>query len=415
MWIEVIAIGDEILKGDVINSNASFISEHLKKKGYLTARHKVISDDLSSLQEELKETFEKADLVITTGGLGPTLDDLTKKGVAEFFSSELIYNEDVAKDLKKRYANLSSIQEQSMVPAKAAVMQNTVGTAPGFIFQQDNQCLIVLPGVPKEMEQMLLDQALPYIEKHFLLAEKMYTDFLHICQLSEIHVDEKLRKLKEIDPEVAIGIYPKLGLLHVTFTVSAKNASDAENKIKPLKEKLISDLSTYVYFTESGKIEEALHEELTERKKTFAIAESCTGGLLSSRVTSLSGASVYFWGSVVVYSNEAKQKVLNVSSKTLSEKGAVSVETVEEMAKGLLNVSNVDYAVTISGIAGPDGGTPQIPVGTVCIAIAERGKKIHSGIIYRKRDRYSVMDSTANFVFSSLWRLIVHNCNPEFS
>lgn len=413
MRLEVISIGSEILKGSTINSNAAFISSELRKKGYMVDQHIVLPDSPSIVKEELKKALDRSDVVITTGGLGPTLDDLTKKIMTDLFQSKMRLDEAVQKDLTKRFPGGSSIQEQATVPENAEIMLNTVGTAPGFIFTENSSSMIVLPGVPKEMKEMFLKDALPFIEKHFILDTKLYMETVHICLLPEVQIDAFLRKLNEEDSSVEIGIYPSLGLLRITFTVK-DTEEKAKKRIAPLREKLIKAFSSYVFDAPNGNIEEAVHQIFIENGLMLGAAESCTGGALAAALTAIPDSSKYFLGSIVSYSNLLKEKALEVTSETLETYGAVSDETVQEMIKGVFRICSSDYAVAISGIAGPSGGTEEKPVGTVYIAIGSKGNAIFSGKIMAQGDRASIIEYTIHFALSSLWRYVVFKEPPTF-
>jgi len=402
MQIEVIAIASEILSGQVLNTNASFISQKLRDKGYQTHKHSVIEDNNESIKEGVLKALVKADLIIISGGLGPTLDDITKQVVSELFHSPLVFDEEVAKDLRARFQDLSLLEDQMMRPEKAKIMRNSIGTAPGFIFSEGDMHVLLLPGVPWELEKMFVDSALPHIEEHFPLDEPIYSLDLHTSLLSEPRVDQVLRKIQKINDAVQIGIYPNLNLVDITLTAKTKE------DIKPLEEALAKELGTYLF--EGDSIEKALHEELTLAGKTFAVAESCSGGRIASRITQIPDCSKYFLGSVVSYSNEMKEKALGVK---IEKEGAVSETVVLQMVKGIHEMTRADFSAAVSGIAGPGGAEGDKPVGTVWIAL-KAGEKVYSGKMQFSGDRKSIIEMTANFVFASLYRLIKYNTEPEF-
>lgn len=409
MKIEILAIAEEILKGYTINTNASFLSKELQRRGYFVTRHTVLPDISEVMEEGFHEALKRSDVVITTGGLGPTSDDLTKRVLARIFSSPLEFNEEIAEDLKKRYEKLPSIEEQSTVPTKAHLLKNRVGSAPGFAFSEKGKTLIALPGVPREMEDMFLKEAAPYVEKHHPLREKIFVEEIYFALLSEIPVDRFIAS--ELDPKhgIEVGIYPSLGVLHVTFSGKDKAM------LLSIKEKVKKEFHSHFFESSSGLLEESVHKLFISKKKTLALAESCTGGAIAKRLTALPGSSEYFLGSVVSYSNEMKESLLQVDPKTLKEKGAVSLETVSQMVKSLFNTTSCDYALAVSGIAGPTGGSNEKPVGTIYIALGERnGITLAGRIQSRGRTRLNIIDYTSNFCLFSLLNYLESHIPPMF-
>jgi nicotinamide-nucleotide amidase len=346
--IEIVSIGDELLRGAHPNTNASFISQMLFQHGWKVSRIITVADNPLALKSVLSESLERAQVVITTGGLGPTLDDVTRPVAAELFDSDFHFNEVVAAHLTVRYGKqLLSLEDQATIPEKALPLLNEIGTAPGLIFHGEKNFLICLPGVPMELEQMFLTQVIPYLLQVAPPAEKKFSETLHFCALTESDVDKVLQTLDVSDMEV--GIYPGYG--KVTLVVFAQE----KQKLEHLKKVLESAFSTHLFHSENGKIEEAIQKWMVANKKTLSLAESITGGKVGAAITAIAGASQYFLGSLVVYSNEMKEKILHLSKATLKEHGAVSNEAVKEMAQNLLRITGSDYGIAISGIAGPSG------------------------------------------------------------
>lgn len=406
MKIEVVTIGNEVLAGFTINTNAAFIGQELFKLGLSPSRQTSLPDDPEILREGLSEAIACNNLVITTGGLGPTCDDLTRNIVAELFDSGLRFDEETAQDLKKRYGDLMiSLEDQATVPVKAMLLKNNLGTAPGLIFHQ-NSTMICLPGVPAELRAMFADQVIPFLLKHFVTEEKDYRKTLNLFGLSESSVDPTLRALQIKYPKITYGIYPAQGLLTVSLTSRARNEQEAEKALKGPLEALTEEFADHVYVSSSGKIEEAVHNYFIQNGLTLSVAESCTGGTLSSRLARLAGASQYFLGSVVSYSNKMKETVLNVPADILEEKGAVSEEVVGLMANSILNITGSDYSLAVSGIAGPTGGTPEKPVGLVYCAIGRKGKAPIVWKIQAHGNRDSIIDRSVNELLSKLWKLV---------
>lgn len=399
MYAEVVAIGDEVLRGSIVNSNAAFISRALLGIGWSVNRHTALSDHSEELKINLQEALERSSIVIATGGLGPTFDDVTRQAAAALFSSDFHYDEEVASDLSRRFGpNLTSLKDQATLPVKAKVLLNRVGTAPGLVFHQDKQTLILMPGVPLEMQAMCEEQVIPFLLETFPNQGKFYQEVVSICLLPESSIDPLLRELKATDPHVQIGIYPSHGLLSVSFT------ADKQERIAPLKERLVAQFKTYVYPSVSGKIEEAVHAECKKRKKTLAFAESCTGGMIAEKITTLPGASDFFLGSLVAYSNQLKTSLLSVSEDTLKKYGAVSKETVKEMLEGLFKVTHADFGIAVSGIAGPAGGSPEKPIGTIWAAIGEKGRDPDIFTFRAKGNRQAIILYTTQYLLAALWR-----------
>jgi nicotinamide-nucleotide amidase len=404
MKIILIAIGNEILSGHTVNTNATFLSQELLKNGYSINQHLVIQDDKKIIQKVLKAAIKKYDLVIVTGGIGPTIDDKTKAVLAEIFSSPVKLNEEIYADLLTRYPHLKTLQEQANIPEKAYCFKNSLGTAYGMAFNEGGKYLLSLPGVPQEMKEMFIKEALPFILEKFPLQKKIYEKNLYFSILEEITVDPLLRKLEQENPDIQIGIYPSYGYLHVRLSCLAKNSIKAEKKLTSVFNTIKEEWKDYFYSETSSDISLALHQELINRQEKIALAESCTGGLIASSIAQHPGASTYFLGSFVVYANEMKKNLLNVQKSTLENYGAVSKETVKEMLEGIFNHTSATWALAISGIAGPTGETPGKPVGTLCIGIAQKNGSMDMKEIHFKGTREMVMLYGKNYALSLLYQ-----------
>jgi len=408
MKIEVITVGNELLSGKTINSNAQYICKTLFKHGYQSHYGSVLPDEKSELQKGIKKALDRANVLIITGGLGPTIDDNTKSIVCDLLKIPIKYREDIAIDIKKRFGNISSLEEQSTVPQSGYIFKNEIGTAPGFAFIYSGKAIILLPGVPLELIDMFEKHALLFIQKHFPIKEKVYQEIINFCLLPEIKIDAAIRVCK-VPEDVTLGIYPSHGIVSVTITTKAKQQSEANKKIQDVKKQLLLDLQDYVFPSQNSKIEEAIHDVLFVRDEKIAFAESCTGGALSYKITSIPGSSKYFLGSFITYSNDLKKNILNVSDKTLKEKGAVSIQTVKEMVEGVFNLTDATYAIAISGIAGPGGATDEKPIGTICIAVGKRDDVIDAGILHFEGNRSLIVEHTTNIALGILYRRIAHN------
>lgn len=403
MNIEVVAIGNEILKGVVVNTNAAEIGQAIVKEGHSISRQTSLPDDPIVLKKGLEEALARSQFVIATGGLGPTCDDLTRDVAAEIFESDFYYDEGLAEDLKRRYGKLMiSLEHQATVPKKAMLLKNPVGTAVGLVFKSKTSTLALLPGIPREMRVMLTEQLIPYIKEHFPHPKKYVSRSLHFFQLSESSVDPLLRELQKRYPEVEFGIYPSHGTISIHVSVSSIDEDTGEKLLDPVVKSIESKFAKHLFHSHSGKIEEAIYSLFTKNQWTLSTAESCTGGSVAARLTRVAGASEYFLGSVVSYSNQLKRDLLGVSEKLLIEKGAVSEDVVIAMAMGILERTQSDYSIAVSGIAGPSGGSEDKPVGTIWAAFAGRGRKPCAWRFQAKGTRDMIIEWCVNAVLGKL-------------
>ncbi|MCB1084583.1 MAG: nicotinamide-nucleotide amidohydrolase family protein [Chlamydiia bacterium] len=405
MSIEILSIGNELLSGQTQNTNVSTIGQFLLERGFKISRVTYLPDEREVLKEGIEEAMERSPFIITTGGLGPTLDDLTRGIVADIYHTKLVRFPEWAKVLTERYGReFKALEDQSTQPEGATLIHNPIGTAPGLIMK-GTSTLFVLPGVPSQMEVML-----PAVvdDLSSRIKEKKALNCLYLALLSEQDVDPTLRVLEKEHPEVEIGICPGYGTLSLYL-----QASDPSH-FPPVKSKLLEKFPFHLFSESDKRIEVALHEWMVKNKKTLALGESCTGGKMAETLTAHPGASDYFLGSIVSYSNQLKRSALGVKESTLKTFGAVSQETVEEMAAGVLKLTNADYVITVSGIAGPDGGTPDKPVGTVWAAI-KTPEKTFTGKVPSKpsvRLRNVLIRYSTTYLFVSLWRYLTYHIEP---
>lgn len=401
--IEVVAIGNELLKGLIVNTNAAEIGKSLFAAGYLCQRHSVLPDAKQLLKQGLSECLQRNDIVLTTGGLGPTCDDTTRQAAAELFNSDFVLDESIAADLKKRYGDLPiSLQDQATVPTKAAVIRNPLGTAPGLIFNDGKKILILMPGVPPEMRAMLKDQVIPYLLKNHPPASSLASASAYFFLLSESAVDPAIRSLEKRFPDVEFGIYPSQGTLTVTATIDTNRVKNGLSIVKNAIDELKNGFAKNTFTSTSGSIEEAIQDLFIQNKWTLSVAESCTGGAIAAKLTKIPGSSNYFLGGIISYSNGLKESLLKVPSDTLKSKGAVSEETVAAMAIGALNATGSTFSIAITGIAGPAGGTPEKPVGTVWIAIAKQGHPPYCRILHARGNREMNIERSVNAALAEL-------------
>ena len=377
MKAEIIAVGTEILLGDIVNTNAQFISKELASIGIDVFRQEVIGDNEDRLFEMLDEALKRSDIVITTGGLGPTGDDLTKETACKYFGMNLVLHQKSLEELKKYFARLNkeiteSNLKQVYFPKESIVLPNPNGTAPGAILEKDNKFIIILPGPPKEMKPMFLNHV-----KKFLSAKgngMIVSKVIRILGIGESFAAEKLKDL--IDESINPTIAPYAKDEDVIFRITAKADTEEEGfkLIEPVKNQVIERFGSDYYADDEETIEQVVGKMLVEKKLKIATAESCTGGMIASRLISYPGISEVFLEGAVTYSNEAKVRTLNVKQETLDEFGAVSQETAKEMAEGIAKRAGADISVVTTGIAGPGGGTEDKPVGLVYIGVFFNGK-----------------------------------------
>ena len=375
MVCEILSVGTELLMGQVANTDAQYISQRLSALGTSVYRHTVVGDNVNRLRDALREAFERADIVITTGGLGPTEDDLTKETVAEHFGLELYEDEDSLLRLKRMFERFRKPMtdnnlKQALIPVGAIVMPNDRGTAPGCIIEKDDKIAAVLPGPPREMKDMFEKQLFSYLQKKSNTV--LVSRYLHIFGVGESTIETVLQDLFHLG-NPTLALYCTTAECTARLSVMCRREEDAAAVLDPVEKEIRARLKSAVYaegLTET--MPSTVYKMLKERGKRVSFAESCTGGLLSASIVDLPGASDVFDMSFVTYANEAKERMLGVKHTTLLEKGAVSRECAREMAMGALLSSNADYALSVTGIAGPGGGTDEKPVGLVYIGIADR-------------------------------------------
>ena len=381
MKAEIITIGDEILIGQIVDSNSAFIAKELNDVGVSVVQITTTSDDAESIINSIKQAEQRAEIIILTGGLGPTKDDITKLTLAKYFNTKLVFNQDVYNHVEKllsgRGITMNDLNgKQAYVPENCEIMFNNVGTAPGMLFNQNAKVYISMPGVPFEMKHIITDRLIPFIKQNYITEEIVHKTVM-TQGIPESHLAEKIEDWENNLPqEIKLAYLPQPGIVRLRLTARGKDRGRLNSLIENRVEELQKIIPEAVYGFNEEKIELAVYKLLKKQNKTMATAESCTGGNISALITSIPGSSAVFKGSVIAYSNEIKHKFLNVSENILEMHGAVSQQTVEEMCKGLLNTFETDYAISVSGIAGPDGGTKEKPVGTIWICVASKHRLI---------------------------------------
>ena len=381
MQAEIVSIGTELLLGKTVNTNATYLSKKLAGLGIDLFYQTTVGDNIVRLFTVFKRAMHRSDIIIATGGLGPTVDDLTLEVIAQATQKKLILNPTVLKDIRdhfhKRHISMPKANlRQALIPERAQVLKNEVGTAPGLIIPFDKKVLIALPGVPQELKPMMERDVIPYLAKNFAGEWVIVSRTIRTCGLAESQVNQKVKDILKLKPPITVGIYAHTESVDLNITAKAKNRRQAEKLIFPVERKIHSRLKRHIYAKDNQTLEEVVARALNKTKRSIAVAESCTGGLISKRLTNISGSSKYFPLGLVVYSNRAKQTLLGVSSETLKKSGAVSKEAVKALAKNIKELAKTDLGLGITGIAGPTGGTKEKPVGLVYIALATP-RKIH--------------------------------------
>lgn len=395
MKAEIIGIGTELLLGEILNTNTQYISKKLAELGIDVYYHTVVGDNPKRLEESFESAFGRVDLVITTGGLGPTQDDLSKNVAAKYFNKKMELNHESLKLIQDYFKRTNRVmpksnEKQAYFPEGSIILKNNNGTAPGYILESNDKIIIQLPGPPKEMQPMSEESVIPYLNKFndYVLESKV----VRVFGLGESSSEELISDLIENQSNPTIGTYGIPGGCRFRITAKAKNSEEALSLIKPVEEAMRERFKENVYGVNDESIEEVVAKLLIEKNLTISTAESCTGGMVSSALINYPGISQVFMQGVTTYSNESKMKLLNVKAKTLEKFGAVSNETAAEMAEGIAKIAGTNIGISTTGIAGPDGGTEEKPVGLVYLGLYIDGdvktKKIK--IANMKNDRNSI-------------------------
>ena len=381
MKTEIITIGDELLIGQVVNTNSSWIAERLNLSGIEVCRITTIADDKDEIFNLLDASAKRSDVVITTGGLGPTNDDITKQTICEYFNTELILNEKALKHIEELFSirgfRLTEInRKQAEIPAKCTPIENIHGTSPGIWFEEKGKIFVFVPGVPFEMKQMLEDTIIPKL-KNMFIDETIVHETVLTQGVGESFLSEKIKEWENKLPEnIKLAYLPSPGLVRIRLTAKGKSKNELIKIIDFQISELCKIIPEYVFGYDDDTLEKIIGKILLKNGATLSTAESCSGGYIAHKITSVPGSSQYYKGSVVSYSNEIKEKFLEVQKESLIEHGAVSEVVVKEMAKAIQKKFDTDYAISTSGIAGPGGGTAEKVVGTTWIAVASPNKVI---------------------------------------
>jgi len=403
MNVEIISIGDELLIGQTINTNSSWMGEQLSLIGASVYQITAITDDENHILETLERAAEKVNVVLITGGLGPTKDDITKHTLCKFFGSELLFNKEVFSKLETFFRSrglemLDVNKDQAMLPTNALVLENTRGTASGMWFEKDDVIYVSMPGVPYEMKGIMRDHVLPRLRKDFIKNTVVHRTVKTIG-IGESFLAEKIElwenSLKKVN--IKLAYLPSPGVVKLRLSGYGEDKSKVLASISNKINELTTMVGDYTYGYEKEELNQLVGDLLLESAKTLSTAESCTGGYIAHLITSVSGSSAYFKGSVIAYNNAVKVAQLRVKQIDINRNGAVSQEVVEQMAIGAIKEFETDYSIATSGILGPDGGSDEKPVGTIWIAVASRfgviSEKIQLGKSRRRNTQIAALIS----------------------
>ncbi len=374
--VEILAIGTELLLGNIVNSNAQWLADQLAIIGLAHYRQSVVGDNMKRLKEIIIESSQRSKILITTGGLGPTLDDLTTEAIAQSFQTNLVEHKHILEDIKKKFNDLDSLPKsnlkQILLPEGAKVLPNPLGTAPGMIWSpKDNFTIITFPGVPSEMKKMWEETAKPWLLENHPSGKTFTSKTIRVAGIPESALTEKISDLLTKE-NPTIAPYASLGEVKLRITAQAKTTQEANKIIKPIEHELEKRIGLNIFGRNNESLASSVVDLLRERRETISLAESCTGGQLSSAFTSIPGASDVFLGGIIAYNNFIKENILKVPINLLQQHGAVSSPVAKSMANKTRHLFNSDWSIAISGIAGPSGGSNSKPVGRVEIFISSQ-------------------------------------------
>lgn len=417
MKATILNIGDELLIGQVVNTNASRMSQMLIGVGIDVCGTYVIGDNADNIRNYLRHCIDRSDVVLITGGLGPTKDDITKKTLCEFFGSELYENEEALANVRRIFESrgyeLTPInRQQSWVPRCCTMINNVLGTAPCMWFEYEGKVIVSLPGVPFEMVNLMETEIVPRLQKHFC-TDQIINKNLLVQGIGESFLSDMIESWELALPKtIRLAYLPQAGMVKLRLT--ARGGHDDLALLQSQIDKAVSELypiaGQYIVGEDMESLPELVAYTMKRYGKTLATAESCTGGQLAQQLTAMAGASEYYRGGVVAYSNEVKECALGVSHETLLAHGVVSEETVREMVEGVRKRLGADYAVATTGVAGPGGGTPEKPVGTVWIGVASEKQTVARLLKFGDR-RAQTIDRTCFTVWSELIKMVKEECH----
>lgn len=381
MKCTILSIGDELLIGQTLNTNAYWMSQKMNEIGIDVIHHVSLSDEKSDIINCLNDALAASQVILITGGLGPTSDDITKEVLCEYFGGKLVFNEEAFRNIERIFASRKRLINEASrrvayLPDVCKVIPNSNGTAAGMIFTKDGKTVVSMPGVPYEMKGMIIEGVVPYLKEQyqlpFILHSNILTAGVGETQLADSLVDFEQHK----DPRIKLAYLPNVGKVRLRLTIKLDDKDELQAILDEARREVVANIGEHIYGYEEELLEQTVGNMLLEQNLSIGTAESCTGGYLAHLITSVAGSSAYFKGSIISYANEVKQELLGVKPETLQQFGAVSEQTVSEMLDGALTQLRTDIAIAISGVAGPAGATPEKPVGTVFIGIGTKDKKV---------------------------------------
>ena len=379
--IEIITIGDEILIGQIVDTNSAWMAVELNKAGFQLAQITSVHDEADHIKKALDEALLRADVVLMTGGLGPTKDDITKQTLCEYFGTKLVFNPEVLENIQQIYHTRQSVmneltKSQAMVPEKCTVIQNRAGSAPITWFEKEGKVIVSMPGVPLEMKKVMSEEIIPRLQKHFKTPAIIHKT-VQVYGIPESQLALRLTEWENSLPEyLHLAYLPNFGIVKLRISGAGQDKYKLEEAINQQVETLKSILGESIFAYKDKPVEKIIYEKLKSSGLTVSTAESCTGGNIAHRLTLIPGISDCFKGTVVAYHNELKINMLGVSAQDIEQYGAVSSQVATQMAEGARKVMQTDLAVATTGIAGPTGGTPEKPVGTIWISVSSQERSI---------------------------------------
>lgn len=407
--VEILSVGTELLLGQLVDTNSAYIAESLADNGIDVYAMHSVGDNRERIAAAMRAALERADGLVTSGGLGPTVDDLTKEAACDALGLDAELHEPSLRDIEETFAKLGRVmrennRKQAMLPRGALVLENEQGTAPGFVaFRDDGKFIASMPGVPREMKPMLQTQLLPFLRRHFDVQQAVHTRVLHALNIAESEIDHRIDDLFRTLANPKIGVLAHGRLCDVKIMAKAASEREARDLIAPVEAQLLERLSGHIYGVDEQTLPGAIHALLQQSGRTVGVAESCTGGSIAADLTSVPGSSKSFVGGVVAYDNRVKIDVLGVRPATLERFGAVSEETALEMAQGVRARLHADIGVATTGIAGPSGGSAEKPVGLVWLALAD-GTQARATRMDVPGDRAAIQQRATVAALASLWR-----------
>lgn len=410
MTASIITIGDELLIGQVVDTNSAWLGQEMSKLGVKICLRLAVGDDKNEIVKALDIAKKKSEIIFITGGLGPTKDDLTKEVLCAYFGCKLMIHDEVLADIKKFFSRrkkpmIESNTKQAEVPDCCTPIRNLLGTAPGMWFERENKIFVSMPGVPFEMKAMMTNTVIPMLRKKFSFPSIVHRTIL-TAGIGESFLAEKISQWENSLPHhLKLAYLPSLSQVRLRISGYGNEELPLRAEIKEQEEKLLPLIDKYVFGFDEDTLEKVVGDLLKKKNATLSTAESCTGGYIAHKITSVPGSSAYFKGSVVSYANEVKENFLGVKKESLEKSGAVSEPVVTEMATGILQKMKTDFSIAVSGIAGPDGGTQEKPVGTVWMAVGTRDK-VYTKLFQFDRDRMMNIEMTGMAALNTL-RLIL--------